>query len=235
LWWRGLNVACDAGTYSYNARPPWDNALMGAAVHNTLTVNGLDQMQRAGRFLYLDWAQAEQIEGLQNKDGSWQRLVARHTGYRRLGLIHQRTVEVLQDGCWLIEDTLLPIKTVVSSSKARPGSARPDPTCQVRLHWLLPDWPWELSGGVLRLESLFGPLEVSLSASSGIEAGNVQICLARAGESLAGSGPVYPSSGWVSPTYSVRLPALSLCLYSQASPPVVFSTRWHFPVKSDLG
>jgi hypothetical protein len=25
LWWRGQNIALDAGTYSYNAPPPWDN------------------------------------------------------------------------------------------------------------------------------------------------------------------------------------------------------------------
>ncbi len=54
LWWRGLNVAQDPGTYLYNAPPPWDNALMCSQVHNTLTVDGQDQMLQAGRFLYLD-------------------------------------------------------------------------------------------------------------------------------------------------------------------------------------
>ena len=28
LWWRGLNIAQDAGTYLYNADPPWDNPLV---------------------------------------------------------------------------------------------------------------------------------------------------------------------------------------------------------------
>jgi hypothetical protein len=191
-------------------------------------------MQRAGRFLYLDWAQAEQVAGLQNEDGSWQRLVARHTGYRRLGLIHQRTVEVMQDGCWRIEDALLPINSGSTSSNANADDAQSNPPYHIRLHWLLPDWPWELSGGVLRLQSRFGPLEVSLTASPEVEAGQIQICLARAGERLAGSGAVSPSSGWVSPTYGVRQPALSLCLYSQTNPPVAFFTRWNFPVKSDL-
>jgi hypothetical protein len=36
LWWRGLNIAQDAGTYLYNADPPWDNPLVAAA-HNTVT------------------------------------------------------------------------------------------------------------------------------------------------------------------------------------------------------
>ncbi len=43
LWWRGVNVARDPGTFAYNAAPPWDNALATASVHNTLTIDGLDQ------------------------------------------------------------------------------------------------------------------------------------------------------------------------------------------------
>ena len=58
LWWRGLNIARDAGTYLYNAPAPWDNSLTTTLVHNTVTINGRDQMTRAGRFLYLDWVNA---------------------------------------------------------------------------------------------------------------------------------------------------------------------------------
>jgi hypothetical protein len=29
LWWQGMNLAQDAGTYLYNASPPWDNSLAG--------------------------------------------------------------------------------------------------------------------------------------------------------------------------------------------------------------
>ena len=58
LWWRGVNLARDAGTYLYNGEPPWNNGFAGTAVHNTVTVDRQDQMRRAGRFLWLDWAQA---------------------------------------------------------------------------------------------------------------------------------------------------------------------------------
>jgi hypothetical protein len=58
LWWRGENIACDAGTYLYHGPPRWDNALGATWVHNTVTVGGRDQMTR-GRFLWLDWAQAQ--------------------------------------------------------------------------------------------------------------------------------------------------------------------------------
>ena len=58
LWWQGINLARDAGTYLYNGPPPWNNGLAGTAVHNTVTVDHHDQMRRAGRFLWVDWAQA---------------------------------------------------------------------------------------------------------------------------------------------------------------------------------
>ncbi len=57
LWQNGQNILMDAGTFSYNASSPWDNSLAGAFVHNTATIDGEDQMTRAGRFLWLDWAQ----------------------------------------------------------------------------------------------------------------------------------------------------------------------------------
>jgi hypothetical protein len=37
LWWRGLNVALDAGAYLYNGRPPWDNPLT-ATGYNTVSI-----------------------------------------------------------------------------------------------------------------------------------------------------------------------------------------------------
>ena len=65
----------DAGTYLYNAAPPWDNSLAFTAVHNTLTVNQRNQMTPAGRFLFVDRAQAEVVEAADD------RLTARHDGY----------------------------------------------------------------------------------------------------------------------------------------------------------
>ena len=108
LWWRGYNLAQDAGTYLYNAPPPWDNALSRTKVHNTLTVDGLDQMTLAGRFLWLDWAQATLIEQAGGNGVDHPRLTARHDGYRRLGVTHQRSVACLPEGGWLVEDSLLP-------------------------------------------------------------------------------------------------------------------------------
>ncbi len=162
LWWRGLNLAQDPGTFLYNAPPPWDNRLAGSDVHNTLTVDDQDQMLRAGRFLYLERAQAQVVAGKPAGSGrldAWSQLVARHDGYRRLELVHQRTVTALPAGGWLVEDALLPVREKLSAWQ-------PHTAC---LHWLLPDWPWQVLTGenamqfILSLESPRGLLQIQLS------------------------------------------------------------------------
>ena len=100
LWWRGLNLAQDAGTYRYTASAPWDNALTHASVHNTVTVNGQDQMRRAGRFLYLDWARAEGSVGEAGTISAW------HDGYKKLGILHSRKITVLHRASLLMENPL---------------------------------------------------------------------------------------------------------------------------------
>jgi hypothetical protein len=214
LWWRGWNVAQDAGTYLYNAPPPWENALMSAAVHNTVTVNGQDQMTRAGRFLYLDWAQGRVLAGDRLPDGGFRRLTAEHDGYRRLGIVHRRTVAATGRG-WRVEDELLAGRT---------------PPCSAVLHWLLPDWPWELDVDRLRLLSPAGWIELQWSASARAQPAAPALQLVRAGEKLAGEGPVEPVRGWTAPTYGVKVPALALRLDLTGDLPLAFSTEWIFPV-----
>jgi hypothetical protein len=212
LWWRGLNVAQDAGSYLYNANPPWDNALTHAAVHNTVTVEGRDQMTRAGRFLYVDKAQAHIVSEDQADDGSWKRLVAEHDGYRDVGIIHRRSVTAQADDRWLVEDVVSPTK-----GQPKPISAR--------LHWLLPDWPWDIAASeaghlALRLESPHGWVRFTIEA----ETPEITFQLVRAGEVLHGQGSASPTHGWVSPTYANKQPALSFSATVSGQLPIFFQT-----------
>ena len=210
LWSGGRNLLLDAGTYLYNAPPPWDNALAQAAVHNTVTVDGRDQMTRAGRFLYLDWAQGVLTGRERAADGSWERLRARHDGYRRLGIEHERIVTAHTGGVWVVEDLL--------SGESAPARA-------FRLHWLMPDSQWMVEesgpGWMLRLPEAGLRLRLSVQPSRA----PVRLTLARAGELLYGQGAVPPWRGWFSPTYGVQVPALSLAVHLRAAPPVRFVTR----------
>lgn len=225
LWWRGLNVTQDAGTYLYNAPPPWENALTHSDVHNTVVIDERDQMRRAGRFLYIDWAQAEVLNSNEAQDSSQPTLSARHNGYRRLGLWHQRDVSAGAAGDWQIRDRIYPMQT--------PG---PDQLQTASLHWLLPDWPWEVQTApgsteiAIRVMSPFGPVQLRITAeplAAGALSAGLQV--ARAGELLYGIGPVLPTWGWCSPAYGLKIPALSLRLTVTNRLPIHFTTQITFP------
>lgn len=214
LWWQGTNVLRDPGVYQYNGEPPWDNPLDTTAVHNTLTVEGQPQMTKAGRFLWLDWAQADVLDTGKDERDQLTWAVAQHEGYKRFGVFHRRTVSVEGD-TWIVRDQLVPVD---ENQKARR-------TLNVRLHWLLPDWGWELKDGVLRLDSGEGDVVLQVQSVDSVLA----FSLVRAGELLAGEGVDFTTRGWFSPTYGEKDPALSLGVTTTASPPLTITTRIELP------
>jgi hypothetical protein len=228
LWWRGLNIAIDPGTYLYNGLPPWDNPLAQSAVHNTVTIDGVDQMLRAGRFLYLDWAQGQVVNQDMAEDGSRRGVVAEHDGYRHAGITHLRSVSVTERGDWTIEDRLLP----AIAARSKPADPR-----TLRLHWLLPDWPWKanLENKGSRLEVGFetpygwASLAIHSPTSGALQATLSGFQLARVGALLAGSGPVAPIQGWASPTYGIKIPALSVAVEVKGVIPLGITSQFTFP------
>ena len=221
LWWRGLNIAQDGGTYLYNAEAPWNNALTSTLVHNTITINYQEQMQRAGRFLYLQWAQGQLLSHF--KDETSESFSAQHAGYRKLGILHQRTLTAFHDGHWEVKDLLQP------TSDPKPITAR--------LHWLLLDAEYQLTeqDNLIQL-SLFYPIGVttlSCTAEGEEHFSNYRYQLIRAGNLLRGSGEVLPWAGWVSPHYGTKIPALSLAVEILAKPPVRFTSTFNFTTLSD--
>lgn len=194
LWWRGLNIAQDAGTYLYNAESPWDNPLVTTRVHNTVTVDDKDQMTRSGRFLVLDWASAFSKPVIESDEKVLQKLKAYHTGYRKLGVKHERMVTVFDDELWRIEDRLL-------------SSRRKSHT--YRLHWLLVDGDWKIEkrelGYGIQIQTSNGL--ISLNLETNYEA---KISIVRAGELMYGEREVKPYEGWVSRMYGNKIPALSI-------------------------
>ena len=214
LWWHGLNLARDPGTYLYNGEPPWNNGLAGSAVHNTVTADRRDQMRRAGRFLWLDWAQASgrSFSGSSSTTSSPTNLAnfpnyfeGEHDGYRRLGVKHRRMVQCVTEDAWVIVDGLL-------------GAGEHE----LRLQWLLPDLPFEVITdapfcGVLSAEKVRFHWNV-FSSSPGSAA------VIRGGKILAGNieGRNRDADvlGWESPTYGELCPAISLLYRLQARLPV---------------
>ena len=214
LWWQGENIARDAGTYLYNADPPWDNGLMPARVHNTVTLQNRDQMSRASRFLYLDKAQGRFLENTEHQ------LRATHDGYRKLGVYHTRTLSATGDG-WRVLDE---IETMEGHE--------PRDLSPIRIQWLLPDWNWELQGSTLRIQSQQGWIVIAVTSEpflSGV------VSLVRGGKQLRGEGRVEPVDGWYSPNYGVKLPGLSFSVTYFTQSPFSIRTDWQFTTRPQPG
>ena len=218
IWQDGINLVKDAGTYRYSAPPPWENALASALVHNTLTVDGQEPMTRAGKFLWLDWVKSTRLK----EDDDC--IEAQQDGYRKLGVLHRRRLARAARG-WEVNDSLLPAPGTVS-----------DAPHEITLHWLLADWPFTLEGeNAVRLDGPGLRLRVAFASPRLAGASGISLQVIRAGEVLAGMTPEQPVEifGWHSPTYNLRLPALSLRWTVRSSIPVELVTGFHFELVLD--
>ena len=122
LWLRGVNIACDAGTYLYSGEGIWRNGLAHTSVHNTATVDHQDQMKMLTRFTWTNWSRGKV---LRHDANVWQ---GEHNGYKRLAdpVNHKRTVLALSDDRWLVVDHLMG-----------------EQLHHYALHWLLNDLSYE--------------------------------------------------------------------------------------------
>ena len=82
----------DAGTYAYHSHPEWRTFFRSTAAHNTARVDGRNQSEMAGRFL---WSSKANARLLRFEQGSEQVIIdAEHDGYLRLHdpVTHRRAV-----------------------------------------------------------------------------------------------------------------------------------------------
>lgn len=119
-WYFGRNVLVDPGTYSYNAQPSWSGHFAGTASHNTVVVNGTDQMRKGSRFMWHNWTKSRVLSSIES--GGCTLFAGEHSAYAPV--THRRTV-LLENETYLILDEL------------RGGSVED----RYRLHWLLNDFP----------------------------------------------------------------------------------------------
>lgn len=198
IWWRGRNVAVDAGTYSYNAPAPWNNALAGTAHHNIVMVDGHDQMERVGRFLWLPWLRGWVRQRLISERGNLSYWEGEHDGYHRLKepVTYRRGIVRIGPEHWLVLDDL-------SSLGMH----------EYRLHWLLTDAPhlfYEREGVViLDFEGYFYAVKM------GGKDPFTGLTLIRA--------DLKSPRGWISRHYYERSPALSVAATVNAQKQLFYS------------
>ncbi len=216
IWHKGEPLLLDAGTFQYNAAPPWQNALAGTKVHNTLTVNRADQMSKAGRFLWLDWPKT----WWKVDDLSAAQIIAGHDGYRRKKVLHERKVTTSNEKIWQVLDEVTPV---------RYGS---NPTIEVCLHWLLPDLEWMVTQNGLQIGGDQTGFKMNIFLKANLSEVSIERQVIRAGELISSSSgqTVKPETistlGWYSPTYGVKEPALSYRVIFRGKPSISIMTEF---------
>jgi hypothetical protein len=83
----------DAGTYAYHSHAEWRSYFRSTAAHNTACVDGENQSEMAGRFLWRAKAQARLLRF--EKNSGQVTVTAEHDGYARLQdpVAHRRSVQ----------------------------------------------------------------------------------------------------------------------------------------------
>lgn len=198
LWIHGQNIAIDAGTYLYSGQPPWRNGLARTNVHNTVTVDGKDQMTMVSRFTWTNWSKGKVLRHDKNL---WQ---GKHEGYKPV--IHKRTAASLEGDRWLVIDQL-----------------NANESHHYALQWLLADFGvQELApahGLLLQTKRDGKPSDSRIKIQLGILDGKGNFSIVRADPNS--------TRGWRSRYYGHKEPAISLMLEA-ARPQVTFWSFFGF-------
>jgi Heparinase II/III-like protein len=196
VWWRGLNVLVDGGSYLYNDRPEWHQHFMRTASHNTIAIDGRDQMLHFRQFKVLYRTHAHLLAF---EDGADRTICSgEHYGYRRHpgSCVHKRSVAFLKDDLWVVIDHVS-------------GSG----THAIRLHWLGGNFPhaYDADASRLTLQTGAGAFFVQVLDERG---------LPIAGDVVAGQER--PARGWLSRYYGEKVAVPSFAVAGNRELPATF-------------
>jgi len=197
----GEPVLVDPGTYCYHSDPVWREYFKGTSAHNTVRVDGLDQSESAGPFM---WAR-KAVPHLEAFDAgaSPQRFAARHDGYRRLDdpVSHAREI---------ICDTGASEVTVIDTLDC------------AGTHRVERFWHFAEECAVVRRDER----SVTLRAANCV----VDLVAADAAEIDCRIGSMQPISGWVSQRFGSRSPAPTVVMSNDVvgSARLVTRIKWRF-------
>ncbi|MCB9554663.1 MAG: alginate lyase family protein [Deltaproteobacteria bacterium] len=188
LTWRTHNLVADGGSFRYNGAAALHRHFSGPESHNTLLVDGYQQMHHHRRFTMLYPTRARLLDWM--CDGPVRYVCGEHFGYCRYvpRVVHRRAVLYFVDDLWLVFDW------------AYGATAR-----TARVHWLI-DAEVTSADRVLALECDAGTLYAAAVDQRG---GTLESELAR--------GASDPPRGWISRHYGQRSPAWSWSIALPAS------------------
>jgi asparagine synthase (glutamine-hydrolysing) len=169
----------------YNGPEEWHNHFLRTESHNTVQVDGRDQMLHFRKFKCLYWTRAKLLRF--EDSAEWALCEGEHYGYQRHPgkCVHRRSVLFFKDDLWIVVDR------IEGNSLHR-----------ARLHWLGGDFPYraEVDGQAsLQLETPDGPFYIAVFDGS---------CTPLSGDVVAGQSD--PPRGWLSRYYGEKVPVPSL-------------------------
>jgi hypothetical protein len=91
----GVDVLADPGTYCYHGQPGWRSYFRSTLGHNTLELDGQDQSDSGGPFMWTRHARSRVLVA-DAQEGGVARWCGEHDGYARRGrpAVHRRSVEL---------------------------------------------------------------------------------------------------------------------------------------------
>lgn len=104
LFFEGEPVLIDPGTYIYHCNLPMRNQLRKTCNHNTVTINGKDQSQMLGAFLWGKKADCI-YEGYEEDDDKKIVLTANHNGYAPIA--HRRKIQYDNNNKLVLQDSIV--------------------------------------------------------------------------------------------------------------------------------
>lgn len=110
LWWQGLNILRDSGTYQYYVplRPDLEEYFGSLRAHNTIELDEVDPFEQATRFLWFPWPRAVECQKRSDDPVGFCFSGERYDYARKpWNTVHRRTVIATAEDCWVITDELI--------------------------------------------------------------------------------------------------------------------------------
>lgn len=198
----GEQILIDPGTYCYHSDALWRDYFRSTGAHNTVRVDGIDQSEMGGPFMWL--RKARPTVEVQDLGAQVQRIRARHDGYERLSdpVTHTRDV---------IYDATASVIVVTDEIAARAPH--------------LVERFWHFSDGCTIVA---GEGEHSLVVST--RTAIVEIEFDGADCMEVHSGSTSPRAGWISHAFGARSPTTTVIVKTHipGSTSLRSSIRWRF-------
>lgn len=175
----GEELLIDPGTYAYHTQKKWRDYFRGTAAHNTVQIDGLDQSEIGGNFMWLRKANA-QIK-CHDLNGAIQIFEGEHDGYARLAdpVTHRRRIE------FDANTNVILVKDILQCQREH----------QVALHWHFAE-KCTVSIDSDTVSAVGKRNNLMLRCTSGADMFNIE--LLRGSES--------PLGGWISRTFDQKSP-----------------------------